>query len=87
MASHMFGVEHLNSDCVCFALYFVEFGFFNTSFSGIEHREAHMVEVGTISGTRLEFISVTISLQRITAGRITFIEQLDILLNNSWTRT
>ena len=83
MASDMFGVDHLDSDCICFGLYFVEFGFFNTSFSGIEHREAHIVEVGTISGTHLEYISVTISLQMITAGRIIFIEKLYIPLNNS----
>ena len=83
MASDMLGVEHLDSDCICFGLYFVEFGFFNTSFSGIECGEAHMVQVGTISGTHLEYISVTISLQRITAGRIIFIEKLYILLYNS----
>ena len=50
---------------------FVEFGFFNMSFAGIERGEAHVVEVGTISGPPPGMFSVTISLQRITAGRIT----------------
>ena len=73
-ASDKFGVDHLDSDCICFALNFVELGFFDMSFTGIERREAHMVKVGTISGTRLELIILTISLQRITAVRIIFIE-------------
>ena len=50
---------------------FVEFGFFNMSFTGIERGEAHVVEVGTISGPLPGMFSVTISLQRITAGMIT----------------
>ena len=51
-------------------VYFVEFGFFSTTFSGIEHEEAYSVQVGTISGPRLGFHTVTISLEGLTAGRI-----------------
>ena len=62
----------------CFALYLVEFGFFNTTFTGIERGEPYAVDVGTISGRRSNFVIVTISLQRITAGRIIYIKQLVI---------
>ena len=57
-----------------FSLYLVEFGFFNTTFTGIECGEPYAVDVGTISGSRSNFVTVTISLQRITAGRIISIE-------------
>ena len=71
MESHIYGVDQLDYVYICFAVFFVEFGFFNMSFTGIERGEAQVVEVGTISGTLPGMFSVTISLQRITAGRIT----------------
>ena len=54
----------------CFAQFLVEFGFFNTTFTGIERGEPYAAEVGTISGSRSNFVTLTISLQKITAGRI-----------------
>ena len=63
---------------VLFCLYLVEFGFFNTTFTGIERGEPYAVDVGTISGSRSNFVIVKISLQMITAGRVISIEQLVI---------
>ena len=54
----------------CFILFFVEFGFFDTQFTGVERGEAYLFQVGTISGPKPDFVSVAISLTLLTAGKI-----------------
>ena len=49
---------------------FVEFGFFDSQFTGVERGMAYLLQVGTISGPKPDFVTVTISLTLLTAGKI-----------------
>ena len=53
---------------VCF---FSVFGFFQTTFIGIERYEAHSVTIGTISGSPPQFIIIEVTLNRDTSGKTT----------------
>ena len=51
-------------------LNFVEFGFFDTQFTGMERGETYFLPFGTISGPIQELLIGRISLTLLTAGKI-----------------